>query len=216
MRSSPMTEPAQVNGEPICRVTGMPASAWRRESSRAMGSAPAVVTSSGALESEGVVLAAHRVPGDHRRARVLLVGELDLAAELPAPRRGVGVERPAVVAVHLLAEELAAEALRGVVVDAGQRLPAHEGGVAEDEGDHRHAVGLLAPHDRSHPLGARHRLGPHWSQPPLELIDRRTSALRRRCPAASAPPARPPWRSRRSRRRPIRRRGAATAARRRR
>ena len=51
MRSSPMIDPAQVNGEPICSVTGMPCAAWRRASSRAMGSAPAVVMSSGALKA---------------------------------------------------------------------------------------------------------------------------------------------------------------------
>ena len=47
MRSSPSTAPAHVKGDPICNVTGNPCSACSRATSRAMGSAPALDTSSG-------------------------------------------------------------------------------------------------------------------------------------------------------------------------
>ena len=42
-----LTDPAHVRGEPIWRVTGMPCSACLRAKPRAIGRAPALVTSAG-------------------------------------------------------------------------------------------------------------------------------------------------------------------------
>ncbi len=85
MRSSPMTDPAQVSGAPICRVTGMPYSACLRARPRAMGRAPALLMSSGYLQGVDVVLVLDGRAGDDDAPGVLLDRELDVPAELPAP-----------------------------------------------------------------------------------------------------------------------------------
>ncbi len=122
------------------------------------------------LQGVDVVLGLDGRAGDDDGAGVLLDGELDVPAELPAAGGGVRVEGAAVVPVHLLAEELAAEALLSVVADPGERQAAHDRRMTRQEGDHRDSVGTLAPHDGAHPLAAGHRLAPHGCHPSLVIF----------------------------------------------
>ena len=77
-----------------------------------------------------VVLILDGRPCYHDGSGVLLDGELDVATELPASGRSIGVERATVVTIHFLAKELAAEALLGVVGNPGEGLAAYDGGMS--------------------------------------------------------------------------------------
>ena len=158
MRSSPMTEPAQVSGAPICRLTGMPNSACLRARARARGRAPALLTSSGTLSvwtSSSFWMGVRVTTG---APEYFLRGNSISPPNSHPPAERTHRGGP-VVSVHLLRKQLAAEALLGC---RPHRASAHRirRRVAGRERDHRHAVRMLPLHDGSHPFSTCHGLAP--------------------------------------------------------